>query len=112
MPLYHKEIGFPKNMKFRPVANLIPSGHALREASSDRYGAFTIPSEFDPVSWDVIEIEVANGALHKIVARKQYDATRDIVMAFLVRDRVIKTVWINERNDAHKTLDRSAYAKP
>ena len=112
MPLFHKNIGFPKKMKFKTVEGLIPSAHALREASSDRYGAFEIPNSFDPETWTVIEVEVVNGALHKIVARKAIDDKRDVVMAFLVRDKVIKTLWCNEKNDLHKTLDKSAYAKP
>ena len=112
MPLYHKDIGFPSNMKFRGVDGLIPSNHALREANSDRYGGFTLPTSFNPIDWVVIEIEVLNGALNKIVARKAYDATRDIVMAFLPQSKLIKTAWINVRNDLHKTLDKSAYDVP
>ncbi len=110
--LYHKDLGFPKNMKFRPVDGLIPSSHALRERDSDRYGKFDIPTSFDPATWTVIEIEVTNGALNKVVARKPIDEKRDIVMVFLPLTRLIKTVWINEANDIHKTLDKSAYARP
>ena len=112
MPLYHKDIGFPKNMRFKAIEGLTPSQHALREANSDRYGGFTLPTSFDPASWVVIEKEVINGALNKIVARKAYDATRDIVMAFLIQPKVIKTAWINVRDDSHKTLDRRAYDIP
>lgn len=112
MPLYHKDIGFPKSMKFRAIDGLTPSMHAQREADSDRYGGFTLPISFDPVNWVVIEIEVLNGALNKIVARKAYDATRDIVIAFLVQSKVIKTAWINVRSDVHNTLDKRAYDVP
>jgi hypothetical protein len=112
MPLYHKEIGFPKKMKFKKVENLHPSAHALREANLDRYGRIEIPNEFDPTTWDVIEIEVENGALNKVVARKSLDETRDVVIVFLPLTRLIKTVWVNEKNDLHKTLDKSAYSKP
>ena len=112
MALYHKEIGFPPKMKFRKVEGLTPSAHALRERDSDRYGKFDIPSEFDPATWDVIEVEVNNGALNKIVARKPIDEARDVVIVFLPLTRLIKTVWVNEKNDLHKTLDKSAYSKP
>lgn len=112
MPLYHKDIGFPKKMKFKEVTGLLPSAHALREASSDRYGKIIIPTSFEPSTWEVIEIETVGGALHKIVARKSYNETLDIVMVFNPRDKIIRTVWINEKNDLHKTLDKSAYTTP
>lgn len=99
-------------MKFRPIDGLVPSAHALREADSDRYGKLPIPTAFDPLTWEVIEIELQNGALHKIVARKPIDEKRDIVMAFLVKDKVIKTLWCNESNDTHKTLNKSIYSIP
>ena len=112
MPLYHKEIGFPPKLKFKAVEGLIPSMHALREASNDRYGNMPIPTAFDPLTWDVIEVELLNGALNKIVARKPIDAARDVVMVFLTQSKLIKTLWINEAKDNHRTLDRSAYATP
>jgi len=112
MPLYHKDIGFPAKMKFRAVTGLVPSQHALLASKNDRYGKFEIPTSFDPAEWTVIEIEVNNGALNKIVARKSLDDKRDIVMAFLVQAKLIKTVWINVRDDEHKTLDKSAYDVP
>ena len=112
MPLFHKDIGFPAKMKFKKVEDLHPSAHALRERDSDRYGKFEIPNEFDPATWDVVEVEVVNGALNKVVARKPIDKKRDVVMVFLPQSRLIKTVWVNTNDDTHKTLDRSAYEKP
>jgi len=112
MPLYHKEIGFPRKMKFKAVEGLIPSMHAQREAASDRYGNLPMPSAFDPLTWEVIEIEVLNGSLHKVVARKPFDAERSIVMVFNPRDKAIRTVWCNLNSDNHRTLDKSAYATP
>jgi len=112
MPLYHRELGFPSHMRFREVVGLTPSTHARRAASDDRYGSFEIPTSFDPVTWTVIEIEVINGALVKIVARKALDSTRDLVMAFLIREKLIKTVWVNLASDTHKTLDKSLYSTP
>lgn len=111
MPLYHKDIGFPKKMKFKEVFGLIPSQHALNEQASDRYGKFEMPDAFT-ADWMVIEIEVVNGALDKVVARKPIDDKRDIVMVFKPLAKLIKTVWINESNDLHKTLDKSAYSTP
>lgn len=112
MPLYHYSIGFPKKMKFRAVEGLVPSGHALREADSDRYGKLPIPTSFDPETWTVIEIEIVNGALDKVVARKNLDDKRDIVMVFKPLTKIIKTIWCNEKIDSHKTLDKSAYSIP
>jgi hypothetical protein len=112
MKLYHKDVGFPPKMKFKAVEGLIPSSHALRERDSDRYGKFDIPTSFDPLKDEVIEIETANGALNKIVARRPIDEKRDVVFVFLPLSKLVKTCWVNERNDLHKTLDKSAYARP
>lgn len=112
MPLFHKDLGFPKKMRFKAIEGLTPSAHALRERDSDRYGKFDIPTAFDPETWTVIEIEVEGGALNKIVARKPIDEKRDIVMVFLPLSKLIKTLWINTNDDTHKTLDKSAYSIP
>lgn len=99
-------------MKLRPVDGLVPSGHALRERDSDRYGKFDIPTNFNPENDEVIEIEITNGALNKIVARRPIDEKRDVVFVFLPLSKLVKTCWVNERNDTHKTLDKSAYSIP
>lgn len=112
MALYHKEIGFPAKMKFRPIDGLVPSAHALHAANTDRYGSIPIPTEFTPEEWEVIEIEVINGALNKLLVRKPLDHLKDVVMAFIPKSKLIKTVWINLREDGHKTLDKRAYDMP
>lgn len=112
MPLFHKDLGFPSKMKFRALEGLTPSSHALQAARTDRYGAITIPDKFDPNAWEIVEIETKGGALDKIVARQPMNEALDLVMVLLPYVKLIKTVWINERNDKHSTLDASRYERP
>lgn len=110
--LYHYQVGFPPHIKFGEIYGLRASAHAMREAHGDRYGSFVIPTYFRPSDWRIVEIETQDGLLHKIVARRPLDDDRDIVMVILPREKVIKTVWINERKDRHKTLNRQRYMTP
>lgn len=111
--LYHYQIGFPKHIKFSDIFGLRPSAHALAAANTDRYGQIPMPSNFRLADgWRVVEIETENGLLVKVVARRALDAERDIVMAFIPSQRLIKTVWINEKADRHRTLDRARYMTP
>ena len=54
------------------------------------------------------------GRLQKIAFRYGYDATNDlcVVMAFNGRFPTILTVWLNEKTDIHRTLNRSQYTIP
>jgi hypothetical protein len=114
MALYHFEIGFPKNLPaFRPVIGLIPSRHAESACWNDRYGVITLPKNFLPGVAKVIEIETdERGNVVKILARQQHNERTDVVYAFLVQSKLIKTAWLQERNDLHKTLRRENYAVP
>ena len=114
MPLYHFEIGFPANLpKLRPVIGLVPSQHAENARWDDRYGMINLPKIFNPNVAKVIEIETDNdGNVVKILARQQHDAKHDVVYAFLLSSKLIKTAWLQDRGDAHRTLRREAYNTP
>jgi hypothetical protein len=114
MPLYHTEIGFPNHIAFKPYFNLRPTLHAEREADRDRYGVIEFPKHFHPAVAKVIEIETDElGNLVKILARQPMDTKgSDVVYAFLVETKQIKTAWINRSDDKHCTLDRARYDTP
>ena len=113
MPLYHKDIGFPASIEFAPLFGLKPSHHALGEANKDRYGIIKLPVHFLPRIAVIIEIELTEtGDLIKILARQEHDSNHDVVFAINPVTKVIKTAWLQEKNDNHRTLDKSKYDKP
>ena len=116
--LYHKEIGFPDTIEWElEEFELIFSSHAQREALQDRFvDVITLPDYVDLLTADIIEIETKDNVhVLKYVARISYDKQNDIVIVFIPlpehKGRV-KTVWANNKQDKHRTLDRSKYNKP
>ena len=58
---------------------------------------------------DIIEVEIKNSNLYKMVLRKSYNDTCDITIVIQVDSLNVKTVWLNEKSDSHKTLNKSRY---
>lgn len=115
--LYHKEIGLPpivKNLINRQF-KLCYSPHAKHACINDRYGIINKPP-FNLIlnENNIIEAELNElGGIVKIVVRLPYDVRFDIALA-IIPDfdiAIVKTVWLNEKNDGHKTLDKNNYEK-
>ena len=51
------------------------------------------------------------GRVAKVVVRAELDDVNDVVLVLIPgpREWRVKTVWLNNRTDSHKTLDRSRY---
>ena len=110
MDLYHSEIGLPSNFVApRQTVRVTYSGHALRAASDDRYGTMELPEFLPLASGKVIEVGMENGRVAKILFRFTYDDTLDMCIVLIPGKWFAKTVWYNESNDLHTTLDRSKY---
>lgn len=113
--LFHYELGFPKNAKLRfGTLKLLWSQHALRECQADRYGIINPPQTLDTDSAQIIEAELKprdHGRLwtEKVVYRIPYTDKKDMVIVVIPSRGLVKTVWINVRDDLHKTLDASKY---
>lgn len=111
MALYHKDVFLP------PVA--LPQGrfkltygrHARRAANNDRYGYIPLPAYINTRSCEVIEIELTDNTLTKIVYRQAIDATCDMCIVIIPRvyEWFVKTVWLNHSDDKHVTLNRCNY---
>lgn len=113
MKRYHYQIGFPKGVTFAPVFGIKYSLHAREQALEDRYGQLVkLPVHFLPRVAKIIEIEMEDEEVTKILYRQKYDENLDIVVALIPQAKMVKTVWVNERSDAHRTLDRSQYDRP
>jgi len=113
MPLYHYQVGFPKGLSFRPTLGLIASQHAQMARYTDPRGVITLPKAFLPASAKVIEVETDDaGKVIKIVARQPHDDKNDVVYAFIPDAKLIKTAWLQDKHDAHRTLQRWRYDTP
>jgi hypothetical protein len=111
--LFHSDVFMPARYA-APCheGKLTYSGHARREAASDRYGNIDLPDVFTAGRGRLIETEVQfDGDEARVVKqlwRQPLDEGRDLVMAIVPGGRV-KTVWVNRTNDKHRSLDRSRY---
>jgi len=113
--LYHKDIGFPNVQMPEGIYKLNYSNHALRAAKDDRYGeAKQLPAHIDMSQVELIEVEVINNKVNKVVVRKDYDKTLDLVIVFMPQtpSSIVKTIWFNEKSDKHRTLRRDKYNLP
>lgn len=119
--LYHASVGFPKKWidylprGFSPRNVYLKYGsHAREEAMKDRYGDITLPRaiSFTEGGLKIIEMEIQGQSVTKLVVRMSYDADKDITIVFNPADGFVRTVWLNEKTDTHKTLDKSKYRVP
>lgn len=113
MDLYHADIRLPDGFsKPTGIVRLKWTYHADNARTDDRYATIPKFSVATLDNLDVIEVGVEDGRVVKILFRGQMDANHDVCMV-LIPGKVwtVKTVWINERTDSHKTLDRSRYMR-
>lgn len=117
--LYHTDIFTPpqfKRIENVIVDNIYPlSPYVVNAANSDRFGQIIVPSSFEFSYCDIIEIETYKDSTDiKFLIRLEYDKINDLCIVILC-DRLgnvrIKTVWLNEKTDKHKTLDKTKYSK-
>lgn len=112
--LYHYKLGIPLNISKPCYKGRLKFGtHALEESNADRYGVMKLPERFDGVGL-LIEVGCKDKNWYlpenivKQVWRYKYNDKLDAVIV-LQPDGFVRTVWFNERNDSHKTLDKSKY---
>lgn len=113
--LYHKDVHAPAVLFRSPgFVRLRYSTHAQCAARDDRYGDLrrhlTALKDFD--LGEIIEVELDQSAqICKRVVRFQITETLSLVMA-VSGDGLVKTVWGNQVEDVHATLDRRKYVQP
>lgn len=123
--LYHAEIGFPPQFEGKYPTGRLPlqwSRHAQEARFDDRYGEIPEFPQFNPEQWELIEVgleKTENGGrkYNKFLYRTELDDDNDICIVVKPPSRpgekwLVKTVWLNQLNDLHRTLDRSKYATP
>ena len=107
--LYHKDIYLPKVELPGIDVVLNYTYHALDAARNDRYGTIELPETINFGLVQLIELEVVDGKPFKAVIRQHHDSRNDLVIVVLLNGYRVKTVWLNRKNDRHRTLDRSKY---
>jgi hypothetical protein len=118
MPLYHYEIGLPVVDYPTEALELVYSEHAIQAASGDRYGNVRsrLPARLDMAQARIVEVEAEpeRRKLRKMVLRSSLDSGRDLVLVVEPRGTrwFVRTCWVNEKSDNHRTLNRSNYVKP
>ena len=85
--------------------------HAIDAAYNDRYEEIILPNALNFAKSEIIEVEIKNKKIVKIVARFDYNNNYDLVIVIIPQGKIIKTVWLNDKNDTHLTLDTSKYNK-
>ena len=109
--LYHKDIILPP-LKLRDAyLELSYTLHAIKSAENDRYEEINLPSTINFAMVEVIEIEILDDDVEKMVVRQKYSKEYDLILVIMPRYMRVKTVWLNAVSDTHKTLDRSKYRK-
>lgn len=115
MPLYHVQVYMPASLQFpKGEFALKYTEHAMREANRDRYGKIAVPAKLNTYQYRIIEVETdVQQNITKIVYKGRYDRDRDLVIVAIPNGQTmtVKTVWINEKFDNHRTLDRNKYDK-
>ncbi len=125
--LYHKKVFWCADfdLQARALFNKNYSLHLFEHLlySTDKHGMTM--RELDRIIDELIEkkrnfylYEVATtmqNEVFKAVVRTSYDLDRDISIVFGVSKKnelIVKTAWLNRKNDRHNTLDKSKYYTP
>ena len=112
MDLYHADIRLPAGFRLPSrVVRLSYTAHAARARTNDRYGFIPEIPVLNLGECRVVEVGIENRRVAKVVVRAELDDDLDVVFVLIPGASVwtVKTVWLNMRNDTHKTLDRSKY---
>lgn len=114
MDLYHADIRLPDGYRLpNRVVPLFWTNHAHRARQNDRYGFIPEIPVLNLGECRTIEVGMENNRVTKIVVRAELDDENDLVFVLIPGNGqyTVKTVWINQRNDSHKTLDKSKYVR-
>jgi len=105
---YHSDIFMPDNIKNAQIATMLKyTHHAKQEAEKDRIS--NLPRVLDTREMNLIEAVVEEDKFIKGVYRGALDAARDISLVVDMDTGVVITVWANNKDDTHDTLDWSQY---
>jgi len=111
--IFHREFGFPKDVPL-PTGRLALD-HTLHAKEQAAARGINIPLFVTLKRYQIIEITVSQGRVHKFLIRGSFDEKNDLCMVILChwkRGYLVKTAWLNSKNDNHPTLNPGKYDKP
>ena len=113
MDLYHSDIRLPDGFTAPTQrVTLKWTRHAEDARWDDRYGQIPAFTSIPLSQFKVIEVGVEGNRVVKMVVRGHYTDEFDICFVLIPGPQyVVKTVWMNRRNDVHKSLDRTKYVR-
>lgn len=109
--LWHKDILLPALPPMPHRVNLHYTRHAADVSSAD---GVTMFQSITTARFEVIEVETKGYRPVKYVLRGAYNETDDVVLVLIPQNTgawIVKTVWLNAKNDIHRTLNRSRYVR-
>ena len=109
--LYHKLVFLPKINKIDADYPCVYTKHARESALTDKYGVIILPKSYNLANSDIIELEIKNNDINKLVIRTPYNNKYDLTIVISFYSGMIKTVWLNKKDDNHDTLDKNKYIK-
>lgn len=113
MPLYHARIFIPQTVKIpRGKFAMEYTGHAIDQFHDRRVRQ--LPESVDMSKCRVVEVETnETGEITKMLIRSSHNERCDLVAAVIPVDGkfLVKTVWVNDKRDNHKTLDITRYSR-
>jgi hypothetical protein len=78
-----------------------------------RFGDVKAPSVIDLDEVEVVELEATpEGEVVKIVGRYSIDPNRDLVLIIVLDNCTVKTMWVNNKDDQHRTINKKGYDRP
>ena len=77
--------------------------HALKATQSDRYGHFYVPKKIKLDQSNLVELEMEDERIVKLVVRVKYNLQYDLTLV-IRPGGVCVTCWLNMRGDNHNTL--------
>ena len=119
MNRYHKTIYFPKehdiklyqiNDKLNWIKCYGKTTHSIDRLKerADFITALKFINNMTLRKTDIFEYYIENGNVEKVCYRISYNNYEDIIIV-LSKKKAIITAWINNKNDSHKTLDKTLY---
>lgn len=97
---YHRNLWLPDLSHEEGVRRLVLTSHAARKA---RNRGIVVPKLVTVRARDIVEYSSEG----KILVVRQYDRSRTIAM--VLAGNVCITVWLNDMEDKHRTIDLSRY---
>lgn len=113
MPLYHYKLGIPSYLQTRYGVILLNYGkHSLEKAFERAGKTFKVPVRLDTDKAQVIEVESnEKREVVKVVYRIKFNHKEDLCIVVMPWTWKVKTVWLNDVDDKHYTLNEHPYTK-